>query len=118
MKNTFGLVIPGLTLLVALGLLWPGGAAGDAPECAQMLDHMICPPPNGSLALDLNGNMVCGPGHCARDSRGEVWCSSRPGGAVAMDLSAEILCVDGCVKASQSYCVKPVPAPKPKLKGW
>jgi len=71
--------------------------------------ELICPPPFGSLLVDINGGINCGPGFCARDSYGKVKCSSVPGGAVDMDANGNVLCVGGCVDGSTSYCVSPRP---------
>lgn len=85
--------------------VWAQSGGGG---CLQLLRSVICPPPNGDLATDIRGQVVCGPGHCARNRRGAVICSAAPGGAVAIDISGNVLCVGGCVQGDNKYCVVPV----------
>ena len=95
--------------LLALGwlLFLPAPAPAQNSGCMSQLSGWVCSPPNGGMETDINGNVVCGPGQCARDSTGKVMCSSVPGGAVVIGTNGKVLCVEGCVAAASSYCVKP-----------
>lgn len=103
--------ISGLCLLAAVWLFALPAMAHDT-GCYRFPrgnGEVICPPPFGALMTDINGNTVCGPGFCARDSYGQVKCSALPGGAVDMDPNGNVLCVGGCVDGATSYCVTPRP---------
>ncbi len=84
-------------------------------QCEQKTDArntIICAPPQGDLVRNRSGKYVCGPGQCVvNSSSGEVICSAAPGGLAALDSRGEGLCVEGCVAASESLCVTPVPDP-------
>ena len=101
------LMITTVTAAFVLISAWP--ALAQAPVCVQMLNKVLCPPPNGGVTQDLSGKVVCGPGMCARGSDGKVKCASVPGGAVAMDLYGDVICVGGCVDGKESECVEPKP---------
>jgi|GEM_PF-3869164 hypothetical protein len=101
-----------ILFLALIGLFgaWPTLALAESPPCTpDLYGKMICPPPNGGMMADMNGNTVCGPGSCARDSRGKVRCSSQPGGQVIIDSSGNVLCVGGCVEGLKSSCMSPTP---------
>lgn len=101
-----------ILFLALIGLFDPSPAPvlAEGPICSpDLYGKMICPPPNGGMMVDMNGVVVCGPGACARDSRGRVLCSSQPGGQVIIDSSGNVLCVGGCVGAEKTACVTPTP---------
>lgn len=98
--------------LVLAGFLWSSPVYGLAqtPSCiSDLYGKMLCPPPNGGMMTDINGKTVCGPGACARNSRGLVRCSSQPGGLVVIDSGGNVLCVAGCVDGDPAACMRPTP---------
>ena len=101
------LLIAGLALPAALLFFAPAGLAENKAGCVQMLNGIICPPPNGGVGSGLDGEVVCGPGECARDQKGVVKCSSRPGGSVIVDINGQVLCVGGCVRGDRKHCAVP-----------
>ena len=84
------------------------GAWAQPSACLKTPDGLVCPPPQGGMARDSRGLLLCGPGLCLRDKSGQVTCSSRPGGEVIADWG-EVLCVGGCVEGRMSDCVTPRP---------
>ena len=68
---------------------------------------LICSTPGGGIEADRYGDLVCGPGYCVKDQRGEVFCSSAPRGASAVDLYGNASCSVACVPAASSLCVVP-----------
>lgn len=101
-----------LISLALAGFLWPSSISclAQTPTCIpDLYGRMLCPPPSGGMMTDINGNTVCGPGACARNSRGLVRCSSQPGGLVVIDSSGNILCVAGCVDGDKADCITPTP---------
>jgi len=101
-----------LIFMVLAGALWSLSVSGLAqtPACTpDLYGKMLCPPPNGGMMTDINGNTVCGPGACGRNNRGLVRCSSMPGGLIVIDSSGNVLCVGGCVDGEKSACMRPVP---------
>lgn len=105
-----------LILTVFAGLtLWSTSSVCAQFHCEQLTDSrntIICAPPLGSMIKNRNGKYVCGPGQCImKNSTGEVICSSAPGGLMALDTRNEGLCVGGCIPASESLCVTPIPDP-------
>src|SRR3954462_6864029 len=110
-------------LLAGLSGAWAAGEAGmanlagqpvcPAPDSACVLDRegqVICSKPGGAIAFDRYGDPVCGPGYCASDIRGDLWCSSAPRGAASIDRYGAAVCSESCVAAAAQACVKPVPA--------
>lgn len=102
-------------LLLSLVLICSLGAGtalaqDQSPGCIpDLYGQWICPPPNGGMMTDINGNIVCGPGLCGRDSRGKVRCSALPGGLAVIDSRGAVICVGGCVDGSTKACMKPTP---------
>lgn len=115
-------------LLASLCLLLGSGLAFSASgECiANAAGKMVCPPPDGQcihnryrdvvcspsgggIALDRYQEPVCGAGACARDLRGDLYCSRTPRGSAAIDIGGQAACTDGCAAASAAMCVKPPP---------
>ncbi len=94
--------------LGALGVLAVPAAWGQPSACFKTPEGLVCPPPQGGIARDTRGLLLCGPGQCARDRNGQVKCSSVPGGEVITDWG-EVLCVGGCVEGRMSDCVAPRP---------
>ena len=66
--------------------------------------QVICPPPNGSIAADAAGQVVCGRGECLKDSAGRWMCSIEVGGHVGQSANAQAVCTGGCEQASASLC--------------
>jgi hypothetical protein len=56
---------------------------------------------------DLYGELLCGPGYCVRDQRGEVFCSSQPRGAAMVDQTGNAVCSVSCVPGTKEACVRP-----------
>lgn len=108
MKKTKPL-FPLAAVLAALFLALPLPLmAQNSTGCVDTPNRgVICPPPSGGMIPDWGGNYVCGPGQCARDSKGDVRCSSQAGGNVTIDSSGDVLCVGGCVGATEGQCIKP-----------
>ena len=101
------IISAGLTAL-AFSIFLTAAASAQNANCLSLIDSsLLCPPPLGSVLVDQMGNFVCGPGQCAVDSRGKVMCSSKPGGAVALNMRGEVLCVGGCVMATNAMCERP-----------
>lgn len=77
-------------------------------ECVRggrdKVDSLICPPANGGVVTDKEGNYVCGPGWCMVDAAGKAKCSKIPGGAAIPDQYGNAICVGGCMDASESIC--------------
>ncbi len=115
----------GLMVLAAFGI---GDASADAQPCTRTQDgsvvcgaadtvcktdrrgEVFCSTPGGGLLFDRLGAAQCGPGHCVRDQRGEVWCSATPRGGAATDRNGRAHCTDSCVRATVAACVRPRPA--------
>lgn len=70
-------------------------------------DQPICPPPNGGIARDKYGAIVCGVGQCTKDRYGGIVCSSQIGGFATTDKYGAAVCTDGCKPASTSTCQRP-----------
>jgi hypothetical protein len=66
-----------------------------------------CSTPGGGIVLDRYKTPVCGPGACRPDRYGDVVCSAVPAGATALDINGEVVCTEGCVKATAAACVVP-----------
>src|SRR4051812_27444090 len=60
---------------------------------------VICSSPGGGIEIDRYGDPVCGPGYCAKDIRGDLFCSSSPRGAASQDRYGAAVCAVGCVAA-------------------
>lgn len=101
------LTVSSLVLLAAAAFFASVGFASNKAGCVQMLTGIICPPPNGGVSSGLDGQVVCGPGECARNSKGVVKCSSVSGGGAILDINGEVLCVGGCIDGQLNYCVVP-----------
>lgn len=101
------LIIAAMILPAAVVFFAPAAPARDNAGCAQMLDGILCPPPNGGIASGIDGEVVCGPGQCARDQNGVVQCSAVPGGSAIVDINGQVLCVGGCVSGARRQCVVP-----------
>lgn len=72
--------------------------------------EVICSTPGGGIEFDLYRVPVCGPGYCARNQHGELFCSSVPRGAAATDRSGNVTCSVSCVPAKPEACIKPMPS--------
>ena len=123
MPSHFSRALCALGLLAGLAGAW---AAGDActtdregkmlcpaPDSSCVVDRVgdvICSTPGGGIEFDRYGDPVCGPGYCTKDLRGDLFCSSAPRGAAAMDRYGTANCAVSCVAAARQACVKPVPA--------
>jgi hypothetical protein len=71
------------------------------------LGDPVCAPPQGGIAKDLLGEIVCGPGECRKDSLGQIVCSAQPGGAVSTNRLRQVVCTGGCQLASAAACQRP-----------
>jgi hypothetical protein len=87
------------------------GAIVCGPPGGQCLKSVYgdvrCSSPDGGIMLDRYKVPVCGPGRCARDRYGEVLCSVVPKGSAAIDIHGDVVCTEGCTKASPGACVTP-----------
>jgi hypothetical protein len=70
-------------------------------------DQPMCPPPNGGIARDKYGAMVCGEGQCTKDRYGGIVCSSQVGGYATTDKYGAAVCTGGCKPASTLACQRP-----------
>lgn len=113
------------SLLVILGSY--GIACAQASECMSARDgttvcpkpdarcklnrygDVVCSTPGGGIEADRYGDLLCGPGYCVKDRRGDVFCSSAPRGAAAMDRYGNATCAEACVPANNGACVVPKP---------
>lgn len=103
-KIIFSLALVGLWCIPAMPVM------AQSPPCIpDLYGKMTCPPPNGGMMVDMQGNTVCGPGSCARNSRGQVRCAALPGGQVVIDSSGNVLCIGGCVDGDKKSCMTPTP---------
>jgi hypothetical protein len=99
-------------------------AQGDTSCKTGSDNRMVCPPPDGTcmvdrtgtvvcsnsgggIAVDRYGEAVCGPGNCAKDLRGDLYCSDAPRGSAAIDTYGNAACSGSCVRASREACVRP-----------
>jgi hypothetical protein len=81
----------------------------DARCVTTRLGDVVCSTPGGGIAFDRYGEAVCGPGNCATDIRGDLFCSSAPRGAASIDRYGNAACAEGCVPARASACGRPRP---------
>ena len=113
------------TLAVLLACAAVAGAADKPSACVTARDgRLVCPEPDarcvinrhgdilcstpgGGIVFDRYGEPVCGPGYCATDRRGDVFCSSASRGAAAVDRFGNAACSVGCVPAKAQTCAKP-----------
>ena len=56
---------------------------------------------------DPYGELLCGPGGCVTDQRGNILCSSQPRGAAMVDPQGIAVCTGGCVPANVNACIRP-----------
>jgi hypothetical protein len=77
---------------------------------ADRYGEIHCSTPGGGIVADRYGVLVCGPGQCTTDRRGDVWCSGAKRGAASVDRFGEAACASTCVPARARHCVQPVPA--------
>ncbi len=70
----------------------------------SMLGQIVCPPPNGSIAIDAAGTAVCGQGECLKDATGTWMCSIEKGGHAGRNSMGQVVCTGGCEIASPSAC--------------
>lgn len=56
---------------------------------------------------DKYANVQCGVGYCAKDYLEQVWCSTEPGGAAAVDSYGKVKCVGGCEIGASKLCEEP-----------
>lgn len=116
-----------LALVMGLTLVggWPQAQAGDCltgrdgqmrcppADSRCVVDRygdVVCAPSGGGVLTDRYGDPVCGPGRCAKDLRGDVFCSRAPRGAAAVDRYGDAVCTEGCQPARAAVCVRPAPA--------
>lgn len=114
----------GLLLALAMGLAMPALGAGEKGCVAGRDGRLVCPEPDarcradrhgdivcsspgGGIEFDRYGEPVCGPGHCTRDIRGDLFCSSAPRGAAATDRFGNAVCAVSCVPAQAQACIRP-----------
>ena len=63
-----------------------------------------CSPPDGGVLADRYGAVLCGPGRCVLDIRGDAFCAKDSGGAAAKGQYGDAVCPGGCVRAQASMC--------------
>ena len=109
--------------LVAGFLVFAGLANAQSSECVvDRNNNTVCPPaksvclkesntsavkcsaPDGGVIADRYGAVLCGPGRCVLDIRGDAFCAKDSGGAAAKGQSGDALCTGGCVRAQASLC--------------
>lgn len=84
--------------------------AADSTCIADRRGDIVCSTPGGGILLDMHGTAKCGPGYCARDQEGEIWCSGTPRGGAAADSNGKAHCTDRCVRGTATACVLAKPA--------
>jgi hypothetical protein len=83
--------------------------ASPGAVCMQSRHGTVyCSKPGGGVAMDFMGNVYCGPGTCAIDPEDKISCSSKPYGWAYLDVVKGVVCEEGCVQASISYCEKEI----------
>ena len=82
----------------------------DASCKADRTGEIICSTAGGGIELNRYGDPVCGPGYCAKDLRGDIFCSNQARGAASVDRYGNAVCAGECVAAKPEACVKPKPA--------
>ena len=58
----------------------------------------------GGAVKTLDGRVVCGKGDCAKNSDGEVFCSSIISGSVLKDSKGNVRCYGNCERATLDNC--------------
>ena len=124
-KSSIARVIAVLAVLGAIGISSSVRSQSATPGCVNdRYGSVQCPPPGGTCVKDLAGEVrcsqpdggiqldrykvpVCGPGQCATDIKGEVFCSRVPKGSAALDRYGDAVCTEGCVSASAQACTTP-----------
>jgi hypothetical protein len=81
----------------------------DASCKADRTGEIICSTAGGGIELNRYGDPVCGPGYCAKDLRGDIFCSNQLRGAASVDRYGNAVCAGECVAAMPQRCVKPKP---------
>ena len=81
----------------------------DASCKADRTGEIICSTAGGGIELNRYGDPVCGPGYCAKDLRGDIFCSNQLRGAASVDRYGNAVCAGECVAATPQRCVKPKP---------
>jgi hypothetical protein len=93
-----------------LMMVCTAAAAGDhgRHRCLKdLLGNPVCAPPGGTIAHDLIGNLVCGPGHCLKNSLGQIMCSTQRGGVATTNTLGQVVCTGGCAPATAAACERP-----------
>jgi hypothetical protein len=67
----------------------------------------VCAPPNGGIAKNNIGRVVCGLGQCVKNNIDQVICSNKPGGFATKNSIEKVVCTGGCSEASESKCEEP-----------
>ena len=77
-------------------------------QCRQnRYGDVICSKSGGGIEVDNYGDVLCGPGNCVKDSHGDIFCSTTPRGAAALDRYGKAVCSESCIKAQSASCVVP-----------
>ena len=79
----------------------------DSHCIVERTGRVVCSPTGGGIAQDRYGEAVCGPGACAKDLRGDFFCSNAPKGAAQPDMHGNVACSGSCVAARADACVRP-----------
>jgi hypothetical protein len=79
----------------------------DASCKTDRTGEVVCSTAGGGIELNRYGDPICGPGYCAKDRRGDIFCSNQPRGAAALDRYGNAACAGECVAATPQHCVKP-----------
>jgi len=97
-----------LKVLIASLLLFVCVGSYGHEGCVNIsTGHPVCAPPNGGIAKDSFGQVVCGDGQCVINDIGQVACSNQSGGFATIDSVGKIVCTGGCSQGSQNKCEIP-----------
>jgi hypothetical protein len=105
--RTTGTVLCAAAFLAATGLMAVASDARAAKECVPRESYVVCPDaPDGGIAEDRNGRVLCGAGACVRNpAGGGVLCAATPGGGAAIASNGRAYCEGGCVRGDERRCV-------------
>ena len=95
-----------IQIILVYVALTPQLASSQRPTCISSWDGgVICPRhPNGGIAANGIGVILCGKGQCVKDGLGRVWCSKDMGGFAGVNALGQPACSGGCESGSSSLC--------------
>jgi hypothetical protein len=76
----------------------------DARCVSDRYGQWHCSSAGGDAMLNINGDPICGVGHCVTDINLRIMCSTEPRGSAALDLARQAVCSGGCTQALAGQC--------------